>query len=322
MGRVIGREGDAMKNIYLLAALLVSGGAVAAEAPTPTVKICASWINRKAGHCLTDYQSHALPGATLYGITEYPAETNFPVLEHSWNGAAPDRVIKIEKGRVLVSQLKGGAGEGKTVRFKVSAPGGKVIADRSVDVRWQANRMMAQEIDPAKPLVPEGVADPERPVPAGTGTTTEAPYASAGGTTGPFFLKRAEIHAAYLWDRGGNGSLSAIPTWSPEWRSPAGYGVGARLGATFWKDARDDSYFAFEGDVHAVIPVRLGEHSLKLEPALGLHAWADRGFAISPGVVAEAQFFKFPFTVLAGFHIWKQQGLGQRLVTLGVGREF
>lgn len=312
-----------MGKYLLLATLLLAAplAATAADAPAPTVRICASWINRKAGHCLSDYSSHTLPGNVLYGITEFAEDAPITALQHSWNGAAPDRIIRLEKGRVLVSQVKGGAGEGKTVTFKVTAPNGDVIADRSVDVRWQENRMVAQETDPGKPLVPEAVADPERPVPARTGTATEAPYAASGGMTSPFALRRGELHAAYLWDENGKGALSLIPAWNPEWRWRPGLGFGARVGGTFWEDHRDESFVAFEGDVHATIPVQLGNHSVKIEPALGLHWWEGRGLGVSPGVVADIQFFKVPFTVLAGFHVWSQDDRGQRLFTLGVGRE-
>jgi hypothetical protein len=307
----------------LLASLLFAAPAAgfAAEAPKPTVRICASWINRKAGHCLNDFESHTLPGNVLYGITELPEGEAIAALQHSWNGAAPDRMIKLEKGRVLVSQLKGGPGEGKTVTFKVTAPDGDVLADRSVDVRWQEGRMVAQETDPGKPLVPEAVADPERPVPPRTGTATEAPLAATGGMTSAFRLRRGEVQAAYLWEESGKGALSLIPSWNPEWRWREGIGFGARVGGTFWEDRHDESFVAFEGDVHATIPVRLGIHSLDIQPALGLHWWSGRGFGVSPGLVANVQFARLPFTVVAGFHVWNQNDSGQRLFTLGFGRE-
>jgi len=311
-----------MMKICLASALFVALSPLAnAAAEKPSVRLCASWINRKAGHCLSDYQSHTLPGSVLYGISEVPEGQ--PVVEytHTWNGAPADKQMKFEKGRVLVSQLKGGAGEGKTVTFKVTAPNGDVIADRSVDVRWQEGKMVAQETDPNKPLVPEAVADPERPVPAKTGTVTEAPLAAAGGMTSPWALRRGELQAAYLWDKSGNHSLSLIPSWNPEWRFRPEIGFGARVGGTFWQDRNDESFLAFEGDLHATIPLKFGDHTVNLEPAFGLHWWSRQGLSVSPGVVADMQFFKLPFTVVAGFHIWRQNDTGQRLFTLGLGRE-
>jgi hypothetical protein len=65
----------------------------------------------------------------------------------------------------------------------------------------------------------------------------------------------------------------------------------------------------------------VGENTINLQPALGLHWWERQGLGLSPGLVLDMQFFKMPFTVVAGFHIWSQNDTGQRLFTIGLGRE-
>ncbi|RZA07320.1 MAG: hypothetical protein EOP11_07995, partial [Proteobacteria bacterium] len=246
------------KILLTMAGLLATSPAAhaAEKSGEPTVRVCAAWINGRASHCVEGTQSHTLPGNTLYGVSEGAEGAPVVAYTHSWNGAAPDRMVSQAKGRVLVSQLRGGPGEGKSVTFKVTAPDGAVIATRELDVRWQDKKMVAQGIDPNKPLVPEAVADPEKPVPARTATTTESPLASTGGMMSQFALRRGELQAGYLWEKSGSSALSIIPTWNPEFRWRPEVGFGARVGGTFWADRNNESFLAFEGDLHATIPFK------------------------------------------------------------------
>lgn len=304
-------------------ALLAGNAAQAADAPVdaPSVKICASWINRQGAHCLSDYQAHTLPGNTLYAISELPEGAKAGAFQHQWGGLPAEKVRSFERGRILVSEQKGGAGEGKTVSFSLVNADGEVVQKRSFDVRWKAGEMVAQEIEPDKPLVPEAISDPEKPVPSSTPTVTEPPRAASGGAVARWHTWRGELHGAYRWERTGKGSLTVIPYWNPEYRFASGNGIGARVGGTFWEDRRNESFPAFEGDVHASFPVAVGRHSLTLQPALGLHWWSARGLGVSGGALVDWALPRLPVSLVLGFRIWKQEDVGQRLVSLGVARE-
>ena len=296
-------------------AFSVMGIAHAADAPidapagVPSVKICGTWINRQGAQCITDYQARTIPGNTLYAISEAP------------EGVASESYQRFERGRILVSEQKGGAGEGKTVSFSLVNAQGEVVLKRSLDVRWKAGEMVVQEIEPNKPLLPEAVSDPEKPVPSSTPTVTEPPRATTGGAVAKWHTWRGEIHGAYRWERTGAGSLTLIPYWNPEYRFASGNGVGARLGGTFWEDRHDQSYPAFEGDVHGSFPVPVGRNVFTLQPAVGLHWWSARGLGISGGALVDWTHPRLPVSLVLGFRVWKQEDVGQRMISLGVARE-
>lgn len=288
-----------------------------ALAADPKIQVCASWKSGKAAQCLNGEKPQTVKGRTLFAITEQESGA----FGHRWNGLPAEKMQKLNGGKTIVSSFSGGDGEGRTVTFAVTK-GDKVVKKRVFDVRWQMGKMVAQEVDPSKPQLPEAVVDPEAPVASSTPTVTEAPMAAQNGSVSAFNWRRGEIHFAFLNRNSGKDSFTFVPYWNPEFRFPSWLGIGLRTGVTFWESGQGETFFAFEGDIHLSIPVTIGMNQISLQPAAGVHWWSAQCLRFSPGLVVDWIRPEWPISVMASFHAWKQAGADQRFVSIGVGKQF
>ncbi len=184
---------------------------------------------------------------------------------------------------------------------------------------------VVRNIEPAPALKEENVSLPEVHFTESDPVITDsAPVQKIEKTSTPsgFFLKRFELHAAYLNQKDAGESFTAIPYWAPEVRTGAVLGFGARAGVTKWKSAHNSSFTAVEGDVHASFIHYENQNRLTLQPTLGYHSWGKWGSSPSYGLNLDLKFHSLPFSVVAGGHMWKRKEIQHRLATLGFGFEF